>query len=206
MAGRCGLAGHAVNPSQGARWRHPWRQRSCQPTPPHPRQISGDGGRSTPCVDESPLKSNISTIWRRASTHGVDLRVDQGRHPPTAAWSTPTKSRPCIPTDRGDLSKAGWVRLRGARSVRGMDAAAKPPRMGLRRPPQPDPPRLPTGNPLLLRLLLFLRLPASGRHYCGCRAAGPADQPTTWQQRSAFRCRRQSPGQGSCAPACPADR
>ena len=112
-------------PIHGARWRHPWRQRSCQPTPPHPRQISGDGGRSTPCVDESPLKSNISTIWRRASTHGVDLRVDQGRHPPTAAWSTPTKSRPCIPTDRGDLSKAGGSGC-GARSVRGMDAAAKP--------------------------------------------------------------------------------
>ncbi len=111
LAKQC-FASKAPSPL-GARWRHPWRQRSCQPTPPHPRQISGDGGRSTPCVDESPLKSNISTIWRRASTHGVDLRVDQGRHPPTAAWSTPTKSRPCIPTDRGDLSKAGWVRLRG---------------------------------------------------------------------------------------------
>ncbi|MBA0233390.1 hypothetical protein D7Y49_03705 [Stenotrophomonas maltophilia] len=35
MAGRCGWAGHAVNPSLGARWRHPWRQRSCPPTPPH---------------------------------------------------------------------------------------------------------------------------------------------------------------------------
>ncbi|PII13418.1 hypothetical protein CR918_17590 [Stenotrophomonas indicatrix] len=34
VAERCGLAGHAVNPSLGARWRHPWRQRSCQPTPP----------------------------------------------------------------------------------------------------------------------------------------------------------------------------
>ncbi|MBA0321596.1 hypothetical protein D7Y29_19165 [Stenotrophomonas maltophilia] len=34
MAGRCGPAGHAVNPSMGARWRHPWRQRSCRPTPP----------------------------------------------------------------------------------------------------------------------------------------------------------------------------
>jgi len=29
---------------------------------------------------------------------------------------------------------------------------------GLRRPPQPDPPRHPTGNPLLLRLLLLLLL------------------------------------------------
>ncbi|SET98525.1 hypothetical protein SAMN05720615_1111, partial [Stenotrophomonas indicatrix] len=62
-------------------------------------------GRSTPCVDESPSKSNISILDRRASTHGVDLRVDQGRHPPRASHA--------IPTDCGDLSKAGWVRLRG---------------------------------------------------------------------------------------------
>ncbi|PJL03203.1 hypothetical protein B9Y85_05995 [Stenotrophomonas maltophilia] len=73
--------------------------------------------------------SIISTL----STHGVDL-----------------------PTDRRKLSKAGWVRLRGARSVRGMDAAAKPPATGLRRPPQPDPPRHPSGNQLLLWLWLWL--------------------------------------------------
>ncbi|MDZ5817819.1 hypothetical protein U4I65_22545, partial [Stenotrophomonas maltophilia] len=46
----------------------------------------------------------------------------------------------------------------GCGSVRGMDAAAKPPWMGLRRLPQPDPSRHPTGNPLLLRLLLLLLL------------------------------------------------
>ncbi|PJL65303.1 hypothetical protein B9Y61_15690 [Stenotrophomonas maltophilia] len=39
-----------------------------------------------------------------------------------------------------------------------MDAAAKPPGMGLRRLPQPDPPRHPTDSPLLLLLLLLLRL------------------------------------------------
>ena len=39
-----------------------------------------------------------------------------------------------------------------------MDAAAKPPWTGLRRLPQPDPPRHPTGNPLLLLLLLLLLL------------------------------------------------
>jgi len=54
-----------------------------------------------------------------------------------------------------------------------MDAAAKPPGMGLRRPPQPDPPRHPTECPLL-PLLLLLRLPASGRHYRGCRVQGAA--------------------------------
>ncbi|PTA75113.1 hypothetical protein C9416_19520, partial [Stenotrophomonas sp. Nf4] len=35
LAGRHGQAGHAVNPSMGARWRHPCRQRSCLPMPPH---------------------------------------------------------------------------------------------------------------------------------------------------------------------------
>ncbi|MEW4987273.1 hypothetical protein ABTM74_16915, partial [Stenotrophomonas geniculata] len=48
----------------------------------------------------------------------------------------------------------------GCGSVRGMDAAAKPPWKGLRRLPQPDPPRHPTGNPLLLLLLLLLQLAA----------------------------------------------
>jgi len=37
-----------------------------------------------------------------------------------------------------------------------MDAAAKPPWMGLRRLPQPDPPRHSTGSQLLLLLLLRL--------------------------------------------------
>lgn len=39
-----------------------------------------------------------------------------------------------------------------------MDAAAKPPWMGLRRLPQPDPPRNPTECPLLPLLLLRLLL------------------------------------------------
>ncbi len=33
-------------------------------------------------------------------------RVDQGRHPPTAVQYA-------VPADRGNLSKAGWLRLRG---------------------------------------------------------------------------------------------
>ncbi|OWQ82149.1 hypothetical protein CEE62_03820 [Stenotrophomonas maltophilia] len=40
----------------------------------------------------------------------------------------------------------------GCGSVSRMDAAAKPPGTGLRRLPQPDPPRQPTGNQLLLLL------------------------------------------------------
>ncbi|OWR33459.1 hypothetical protein CEE55_11675 [Stenotrophomonas pavanii] len=55
-----------------------------------------------------------------------------------------------------------------------MDAAAKPPRMGLRRLPQPDPPRLPTGSPLLLRLLLLLLLLLQLAAGAG---RSPADKP-----------------------------
>ncbi|MEN5099161.1 hypothetical protein ABE423_20160, partial [Stenotrophomonas sp. TWI1409] len=39
-----------------------------------------------------------------------------------------------------------------------MDAATELTWTYLQRPPQPDPPRHPTGNPLLLRLLLLLLL------------------------------------------------
>ncbi|PSM11917.1 hypothetical protein CV100_19835 [Stenotrophomonas maltophilia] len=46
-----------------------------------------------------------------------------------------------------------------------MDAAAKPPWMGLRRPPQPDPPRHLAGSPLLtLTLTLIPRV--QGRRPC----------------------------------------
>ncbi|PNY69861.1 hypothetical protein C1750_20360 [Stenotrophomonas pavanii] len=47
----------------------------------------------------------------------------------------------------------------------------------LQRPPHPDPPRHPLGSPPFLLLRLLLLLPASGRHYRRCRAAGPADPP-----------------------------
>ncbi len=149
--------GDAVNPSMGAWPRHPCRGHpALRHRPTFDRFPVADG--FTPCVNVYPSKSNISTIERRSSTHGVDLRVDQGRHPSRAGH--------VIPAACGELSKAGWVRLRGREP-----AATEPTGTYLRRPPQPDPPRLPTGNPLWPWLLLS-RLPASGRHYRfgGCRA------------------------------------
>ncbi|KAG1366047.1 hypothetical protein G6F61_013364 [Rhizopus arrhizus] len=77
-------------------------------------------------------------------------RVDQGRHPP---------EQNAVPTDRGKLSKAGWVRLRecprhGPEDSAHEQAAAKPPWTGSRRPPQPDPPRQPPDSrPLTLTLI-----------------------------------------------------
>ncbi len=53
-----------------------------------------------------------------------------------------------------------------------MDAAAKPPRMGLRRLPQPDPPRQPTDSPLLtLTLTLPRRVPGAARPITPCLTA-----------------------------------
>ncbi|MBA0518517.1 hypothetical protein D7T59_03590 [Stenotrophomonas maltophilia] len=51
----------------------------------------------------------------------------------------------------------------GCGSVRGMDAAAKPPRTGLRRLPQPDPPRHP---PVAQLLTLTLILQVQGCKPC----------------------------------------
>ncbi|MBA0462608.1 hypothetical protein D7Y60_18790 [Stenotrophomonas maltophilia] len=90
------------------------------------------------------------------------------------------------------MPRAGWAGrptpvLPCAQDSAHEQAAAKPPRTGLRRLPQPDPPRHPTGNPLLrlllpLPLLLPLRLPASGRHYRRCRAQ-PGRTPPTGRRR-----------------------
>ncbi|MBA0433091.1 hypothetical protein D7Y55_00570 [Stenotrophomonas maltophilia] len=61
-----------------------------------------------------------------------------------------------------------------------MDAAAKPPGTGLRRPPQPDPPRHPTDSRLLLLLLLS---PASGRHYQQVQGAALPNTPLMLRRR-----------------------
>ena len=45
--GRGECAGHPVNPSLGARWRHPWRQRSRAPTPTDP-----DSFRARPATEK----------------------------------------------------------------------------------------------------------------------------------------------------------
>jgi len=82
--------------------------------------------------------------------------------------------------------------------VSAMDGATELTGTYLQRPPQPDPPRHPTECQLLLLLLLLLllrlllrllllllRLPASGRHYRGCRAQPGRTPYSTWYARSA---------------------
>ncbi len=73
-----------------------------------------------------------------SSMHGMDPRVDQGRHLPTAA---------------GICRRRGGS---GCGGVSAMDGATELTGTYLQRPPQPDPPRHPAGNQLLLLLLQLL--------------------------------------------------
>ncbi len=100
LAGRCGLAGHAVNPSMGARWRHPWRQRSCQPTSPHPRQFPGDGWIG-PGITRG---HGVRSVFRwKTDLIPIDFVIRQRL---IHAWRGST-------ADREKLSKAGWVPVGG---------------------------------------------------------------------------------------------
>ncbi|MDF2480240.1 MAG: hypothetical protein K0R79_597 [Stenotrophomonas indicatrix] len=92
-----------------------------------------------------------------SSMHGMDPRVDQGRHPPGP--------RHAIPTNRGNLSKAGWVRLRGRerhgwRDRAYMDVLAASPATG----PTPPSRRKPA---VAVAVAVLLPWPEG---LCGCRA------------------------------------
>ncbi|MDH6331645.1 hypothetical protein M2299_002477 [Stenotrophomonas sp. 1278] len=159
-----------------ARSRHPWRSRPRNRTHPAFDNSSlllvgvdlGRHGRSTPCVDA--LRS-----FDQLSKYSISMEIH-----PRMAWIYQTP---------GNCRRRGGVGLRG---VRGMDAAAKPTRTYLRRPRHPTPPRHPTERPLLP---LLLRLPASGRHYHGCRAQ-PGRNPEPLLCRLG-RCAR---GDARCTP------
>jgi len=85
LAGRCRGAGHAVNPSMGARRRHPWRLRSR----PLPRPASGTFRRFRPPrkeKGEQEQKQHSGMFRCQVPTpRRSDRCVDQGRHLPEAA-------------------------------------------------------------------------------------------------------------------------
>ncbi|KOO78858.1 hypothetical protein VO93_09820 [Stenotrophomonas maltophilia] len=115
--------------------------------------------RTLPQPDPPRLR-RFSAICRKYSWEFLSISdrcVDQRRHPPTAARK---------------LSKAGRCGLAGPLAP--WMAPSSPQGWVYGVSCQPTPPRHPTECPLLL---LLLRLPASGRHYRGCRAASPAEQP-----------------------------
>ena len=82
---------------RGSTCRHPWRQRPLTNSvrvQPRKRKRKSRSGSLRSCDDQ------------RSSPTTSKTRVDQGRHPPTAVQNADT-------ADRGNLSKAGWLRLRG---------------------------------------------------------------------------------------------
>ncbi len=176
LAGRCGLAGHAVNPQTGpaaggcAFGR--LRSSASQAKRPHPWGLDGAiHGANGPASPHRPTLDRF-----RVLLVGVDLgrhicqlsnefiRVDQGRHlPERTLFRQIAKS--C--RRRGGSGCGGVSR---------MDAATELTWTYLQRPPQPDPPRLPTGNQLLLLVLLLLQLGAgAGR--------SPAEHPPLMLRR-----------------------
>ena len=164
LAGRVGHAGDAAStppgpgPAAGGCTFRRLRSSASQAKRPHPCKLDGAiHGANAPAWPTRPASDSFrarpATEERKKSKSG-SLRcacsgVDQGRHPPTAA---------------GTCRRRGGS---GCGGVSAMDGAIEATGMYLRRPPQPEPPRLPSGSQLLT---LLLKLPASGRHYRGCRA------------------------------------
>ncbi len=133
--------GDAVNPSMGAWPRHPCR--------------------GHPALRHRPTSDRFLRL-----SVGVDL----GRH--FCRISKSIRGQIRFPPENGSdpqepfQQTAGTCRRRGGSGCGGvsaMDGATEPPWTDSRRPPQPDPSRLPTGTPpLLVPLLLLLLLPPAG--------------------------------------------
>ncbi|KAG1320916.1 hypothetical protein G6F63_014027 [Rhizopus arrhizus] len=154
-----------------------------QPDPPRLRQISAICSRSTPCVDESPSKSNISRIDRTAAEHGSALQKG-GRSRETVEGGVGPVAGVSAAWARG-MPRAGWAGrptpvLPCAQERAHEQAAAKPTRTYLRRPRTPTPPRHPAECQLLL-LLLPLPLPWLGLPWLEASAGAgrsPAEKHT----------------------------
>ena len=210
MAGRCGWAGHAVNPPPGAgpaaggcafgRLRsgasqakrpHPWgldgallvcavlrtqQDRGWASCPTRPRHASGPCGsrprnRPHPAFDRFPRSVDPRHAWmnlcRIAKFNRGQIRfpTENGSDPKPFPMPSPGPIQP----SPGNCRRQGGVGLRG---VRGMDAAAKPPGMGLRRPRNPTPP-CPTHRQPRAALALALALASSRCRAQPCRPTLP---------------------------------
>ena len=133
LAKQC-FASKAPSPL-GARWRHPWRQRSCQPTPPHLRQFPCNGGFSTPCVDEVYRKTRRGRI-RFPAENGSDPNSQRAAVAVAFALAL-LLSLPAVMATETVRGRAGGL----GGGVSRMDAAAKPPGTDSRRPPTSPPAR-----------------------------------------------------------------
>ncbi len=142
--GWCGMARDAVNPSMGAWSRHPCRSHPCHPTPPRPRQV-----HEAERMAKAKARAVSDVGWRRnvePSPCSAGGFAESSR-----AWARLYKERQAKQLLILFFLFRGWTQpetVRGragglGRGVRGMDAAAKPPWMGSRRP-LPSPPARPS--------------------------------------------------------------
>ena len=159
-----GLSGHAVNPSMGARWRHPWRQRSRQAGSPRTRQMAGRGrekreqkrkanemkvgrGKKSRAPAARLQTSGSCRSWVEANSRNQQVPAHRAAAGPKAAQQAPRFPLP--PTHFHSLLllllprlfptaprnlSAAWG-YRRIGTVGGMDAATEPPWMDSRRVP-----------------------------------------------------------------------
>ncbi len=147
LAGRDGLRRGRCKYVHVARSPHPCGSRPCAAHPDRPLTVSVG-------VQPRKRKKKSKSGSRRCARSSVSTKVD------TYQQQCNTQSRQIAEICR----RRGAVGLRG---VSRMDAATKPPWMGLRRPRTPTAPRLPPGSQHLILTLTLLWLAAgAGQQPC----------------------------------------
>ncbi len=116
-----------------------------------------------------PRDERIRKRSPRCARESSVARLYPGRH---AARVCSSFDVPWLTHTRSVEGRPGWV----GGGVRGMDAAAKPPRMGSRRPPANPSGPTKTGIPLWRPAARGLR-PLAGQPLAEATSAGPAPQP-----------------------------
>ncbi len=162
------MAGHAVNPSMGARPRHPCRGRSRYLCPPCLRQFPGDGGQEHWVSDERMEKKKgrglrrVLFLWfcsALVEPSHARLRASEARDPRLLFFLSSVTGGHRKLSEGGragfagvsaawarGMPRAGWAGrptpvLPCAQDSAHEQAAAKPPRMDSRRLPRTQPAR-----------------------------------------------------------------
>ena len=118
-AGGCGYAGHAVNPSMGARRKHPCFLRSRIPAPADPRRCVGGHGTSKagfdvfhalPAVElfgAEVWKPTLPPLSMTSAAVGSVVRRLPGSHPHAITHDPETKTLSLLPLATSHPSKVG---------------------------------------------------------------------------------------------------
>ncbi len=159
---------------------------------------------------QEPFQQTAGTCRRRSGSGCGGVSAMGPRHASGGLGRTPNPGLAVCAVQRTRASGDRAYRGEGALLAKHCFASARThsrqrlgrtAERGSRRPPQSDPPRLPTGNPL------FVLLPASGRHYRRCRAASPAERPPYFKRSSRLPPAHTTASQATpCHPHCASAR